>query len=166
MIDTITNKERFRSWSFHSFAFIIDFPIRNNRPKTSSFVIYDTYLSSTALKSLRWQYTAFVVIPSPHGLPPNGRHEENGVYAHLYVKQVTFSTQSCVSMEWGHFLPSGDLLRNNDLVRCCCSLLYSPVINKWASKISNLLFGTQWEKSSNIQISFFRCELILCFFTS
>lgn len=88
------------------------------------------YLSSTARESLRWQYTAFVVIPSPQGLPPSGRHDENGVYAHLYVKHVTFNSQSCVSMEWGHFAPLADLFLRRERVRCCCS----PLTHSWSNK--------------------------------
>jgi len=48
------------------------------------------YRSKTVLPSLLSQYTAPTVIPSPHGLPPKGRHDTFVIVFHEYLKHVKF----------------------------------------------------------------------------
>lgn len=94
------------------------------------------YRSKTVLPSLLSQYTAPTVIPSPHGLPPKGRHDTFVIVFHEYLKHVKFKWHGCVCMATGQFAPVGLWLLSNNLVRCCsCDGRQSFKINYFYCKI-------------------------------
>lgn len=77
------------------------------------------YRSVTVLPSLLSQYTAPTVIPSPHGLPPRGKHDTFVMVFHEYLKQVKFKWHGCVCIAIGQLAPVVLWLLSNNLVRCC-----------------------------------------------
>jgi hypothetical protein len=88
-------------------------PRRNQHLSCSVMIYYmdgikrEHYRSATVLPSLRSQYTAPTVMPSPHGLPPKGRHDTFVMVFHEYLKQVKFKWHGCVCIAIGQFAPVG-----------------------------------------------------------